>query len=333
MRSKTKYPVTQAQVRTVFAAAGLGEVSAVAPMSDGWYNTILSVTAGGADYVLKIAPHPNTRVLTYERDLLRQELRFYALLRERTKIRTPRIFCGDCSRTLLPCDYFIMEKLDGVRLDKAGLRGAARAAADAGIAEILAELHTISGAGFGYEQNGLEANWYLALRKMTLALTEDCAAFGKTCRAGARLLRFIDRYRTILEPVLSTFVHFDLHDMNLFYAQAPDGSPQLSAIDLERCFWGDRICDLLLADFFQAPERKTRLLADYNRFAKDPIAMGREEQVRYWLMMGYLAVIMHTERFSRYRPWNSTWWVDVISSVYLQIRSFAALRRLGWRFP
>ncbi|MCL1952998.1 MAG: hypothetical protein FWF60_09245, partial [Oscillospiraceae bacterium] len=69
MQSKTKYPIGAAQVSALFAAAGLGEVTRYAPLSDGWYNNVLDVTAGGARYVLKVAPLPETPVLAYEREL------------------------------------------------------------------------------------------------------------------------------------------------------------------------------------------------------------------------------------------------------------------------
>jgi len=305
MTSKTKYPVTDAQVRAMFQKADLGDVRSVKPMSDGWYNNVLGVTAGAGEYVVKIAPGPQARVLTHEADLLRQELRFLALLRERTDVRVPQVFFSDLSKTLIPCDYFIMEKLSGVRLDKANLKGDLRAQTDAQIEGILGAFHGIAGEGFGYEQMGLAPNWHQALRAMARALVGDCAAFGKRCPMGERLLRCVDLHRELLEPVPSVLVNFDLHSMNLFYQGGA-----LTVIDLERCFWGDWVGGCVL------------------RHTRAPAGFSREEQIRFYLLEAYLAVTMYTEKYSRYSPWNVTWWADVAGSWYFWLNSYPALRRL-----
>ena len=302
MNSKTKYPVTDDELRTIFREAGLGAVSDIEMISDGWYNNVLSVTAGGADYVIKIAPEPGVKVLTHEKDLMARELRFIALLEERATVRVPKVYAGDLSRTLIPCDYFIMEKLGGKRLDKAKIK------ADEGILNILDEFHAIEGTGFGYEQMGLEPNWYKALRKMTQALVDDCAYFKKPCPIGKKLLKEIDRHRAILEQVPSVLVNFDLHSMNLFYDRG-----ELTVIDLERCFWGDWVGDYVY------------------RESKLPQNCGREEKIRLYLLMGYLTLIMYTEKYSRYKPWNKTWWADVAGTIYFGAKAFTQLKKLGKR--
>jgi aminoglycoside phosphotransferase (APT) family kinase protein len=306
MQSKTKYAISAAQVSALFAAAGLGEVTRYAPLGDGMYNNVLMVTAGGEKYVLKVAPLPEVPVLTHERALMRQELRFYALLRERTNVRTPRVLWEDLTRRLLPCDCFIMEFLPGQRLDKAGLSREEKAGTDAAIEDILAQFHAIAGEGFGYEQMGLEPNWHLALRKMTQALVDDCARFGRRCPMGSRLLGYIDRHRALLEAVPSVLVHFDLHAMNIFYHEG-----KLAVFDLERCFWGDRLGDDVLRGN-TAPER-----------------FSKEEKIRVYLAQAYLAVIMYTEKYARYRPWNATWWLDVAGTAGLRTIAFPALRKLS----
>ena len=303
MRSRTKYPLTEGQIKSLFAAAGLGEVSGIAPMSDGWYNNVLGVTADGKNYVLKAAPPPEVPVLTHERGLMRQELRFYALLRERSPIRTPRIVHEDLTRRLIPCDWFVMEFLPGVRLDKARLPPAEKARVKALTQEILEQFHAMEGAGFGYEQMGLEPNWYLALRKMTQALVDDCARFGKRCAMGKKLLGCIERHRAILERVPGVLVNFDLHPKNIFYHEG-----RLAILDLERFFWGDWIGDCVY-DFLPPKE------------------FGREERIRFYLLAAYLAVITYTEKYSRYRPWNILWWMDAACTAAFGLLGFAGLRK------
>ena len=290
MFSKTKYSVTQEQVRAIFEKAGLGEVLSSRLISSGQFNSLLAVATRQGDFVLKIAPLPGVKVLTHERGLLEQELRFYALLRDRG-LRVPEVFFSDRSGTVIPCEYFIMEKLRGTRLDKAKLEKKERERVNAQIEDILALFHGIAGEGFGYEQMGLEHDWYHGLRKMTQALVGDCAAFGRRCRKGELLLRYIDLHRDILKAVPSVLVNFDLHYGNLFYHEG-----QLAVIDLERCFWGDWIGDCILCGKPETP--------------------SKEEQVRYYLLLGYLALISHSEKFSRYRPWGLNWCWNVLYCTF-----------------
>ena len=284
MKSKTKYPVTQAQLQAIFHSANLGDIQHSAPMTDGWYNNVLGVKTREGEFVIKIAPEPRIHVLTHEKDLLKQELRFIELLHSHG-VSVPNVHFSDCTKTLIPCDYFIMEKLPGKRLDHA------KQNADAQKASMLAAFHAIEGEGFGYEQMGLEANWHLAFRKMVQALVDDCASFGKRCPMGEKLLVRIDRHRELLEAVPSVLVNFDLHAKNLFWHAG-----ELTVIDLERCFWGDRMGDFVLGGL---PKNATP-----------------EERIRRELLSCYLAVVAYTEKYSRYRPWNATWWADVAMQKY-----------------
>jgi len=306
LQSRTKYAISGTQVKSLFGAAGLGEVAGIAQLGDGMFNNVLAVTAGGEKYVLKVAPPPGVRVLAHERELMRQELRYFALLRERTSIRVPRVLFQDLTREIIPCDWFIMEFLPGQRLDKAKLSKGEKADADAAITDILDQFHAIEGTGFGYEQMGLEPSWYLALRKMVQGLVDDCAHFGRRCVLGKKLLKYIDQHRAMLEAVPCVLVNFDLHPMNIFYHAG-----ELTIIDLERYFWGDWIGDCMY------------------RGTAPPKGFTRDERIRYYLLKAYLAVIMCAEKYSRYRPWNFFWWLDVVGTVSFGLLSFPALRRLS----
>ena len=306
MQSKTKFNISDEQVRAIFSAAGLGEATEITALSDGWYNNVLTVTVGGERYVLKVAPHPDVAVLTYEDSIMVKELRYYALLREKTDVLTPKIVFEDFTRQIIPCDYFIMEFLPGTRLDKARLSSDDKAKADKTILDILAQFHSIRGEGFGYEQNGLEPNWYQAFRKMVQNMIDDCARFGKSCSLGKKLLGYIERHRAILEDVPSVLVNFDLHSGNIMLS---DG--KLAIFDLERCFWGDRTGDYIMRGF--KPQ------ADFTK----------EERIRFYLLTAYLAVMMYTEKYSRYTPFNQIWWMDVGGTWGMALMSFPALRRLS----
>ncbi|MCL2023542.1 MAG: aminoglycoside phosphotransferase family protein [Oscillospiraceae bacterium] len=305
MNSKTKYKITNEQVAKIFETAGFGTPTAVKPLDEGWYNSVVIVAVDKAKYVLKVAPHPSVAVLTYEEGIMTKELKYYALLREKTNINTPKILLEDFTRTVIPCDYFVMEFLEGSVLDKIKLSPEEKKRVDGEILQILAQHHAITGEGFGYEQMGLERNWYLALKKMNRAMIDDCRRFGKSCPLGKKLNKYIEQHREILESVSSQFVNYDLHGGNIMYCEG-----KLFVFDLERAFWGDYTGDFIA------------------RALTPPQSFTREEKIRFYLLMGYLAVMMYTEKFSRYTPFNKIWWLDVGGTILYGDKAFGALRRI-----
>jgi len=332
VKSITKFNVPNEQIKAAFRAAGIGEISDIAEISDGWYNSVFSASdRAGKKYVIKIAPKKEVKVLTHEKSLMAAEVNFYRVINQQTSIRTPKIICSDFSEEIIPAPYFIMDFLAGERLDKANLTPEEREQADRQWAWIFAELHKIKGAGFGYEQVGLTDNWKDALKRMTKILIADAASFGKKCPIGTKLLKYIEMFSDELKGVPSVLVNFDLHALNLFCEKTEEGI-RLAVFDLERAFWGDKIGDFVLPEMLTAFPKK-RILALYNRYADTPITVGRNELVRYNLMLAYLAAIMYTERFSRFKGitklFNRIYLAGTAGYIFSAKVSFSALKKLS----
>ena len=214
MKSKTKLYISPADVRKAFSAAGFHTVSDIAPLTAGEFNSAYCVTADAAQYVLKVAPQKDSaHTLTYETDLMRQEVFFYQQIRAKTDVRVPQIFYSDFSCSLLPSAFFIMEKLQGQPLTACRLSGAERTAMHEQIGELLAKLHTIRGEQYGYVQNGLYPNWYLAVRSMTENVLADCEKIGKRCKAGEQVLLLIEQNRALLETVPCVYRQYNQDTM------------------------------------------------------------------------------------------------------------------------
>lgn len=162
MKSKTKYYIDEAKIKDIFAYAQLGDVESVMELTAGEFNSAYCVDAGGKEYVLKVAPKDFSHTLTYEKDIMPREVDFYKIIAEKSQVKTPHIYCYDDSKSIISSKYFIMEKLDGKPLSDCNIGKDERANVQAKIGEMVAALHSIKGAGFGYEQNGLQDNWYLA---------------------------------------------------------------------------------------------------------------------------------------------------------------------------
>lgn len=326
MKSFTKYSLDDTTVQRLFHTAGFQHVAAVEPLTAGEFNSAYCVTADGSDYVLKVAPQSgNAHTLTYETDLMRQEVEFYCRIAEQTTVRVPKLYYSDFSKEQIPAAFFIMEKLSGKPLSEVKLSKAEHDAVYEKVGEMIAELHTIGGERFGYVQNGLCENWYLAARKMVGNLLNDCKKAGKRCKAGEELLLCIDRHQDILRTVPCVYTHFDIWDGNLFFERR-NGEVQLTLIDAERSFWGDGIGDFCSLDFFKPLTEKKNLLKGYNRKAKTPVTGTEAEEIRYAVLSGYLGLILYTERFYRYRKTQMKFWFNGIGARLLIQKALKVLK-------
>lgn len=326
MKSKTKYFVSESQIAEIFNVAGLGDVTNVAELSAGEFNSAYHVTANGAEYVLKIAPKDNSNTLTYESDIMAREVEFYRLIADKTDVKTPKIYYYDDTLSIIPTKYFIMEMLDSKPLNTVKLSKPERQRVNELIGEMVAKLHAVKSNGFGYEQNGLYTNWYLALRSMTENLINDCARLNKKCRKGANLLRLIDKSKAVFESVEPVYTHYDIWEGNIFYKNN-NGDIELTLIDTERGFWGDGIGDFVSIELLTALNKK-KSISGYNKLAEKPISFTRDEMIRYYIMTAYLGLIVYTEKFARYKKWQLKYFVNIVLSNILLKQAFNGLKKI-----
>lgn len=326
MKTKTKYFVAESKIAEIFSVAKLGAVTNVSELSAGEFNSAYRVTANGAEYVLKIAPKDNENTLTYEADIMAREVEFYRLIAEKTDVKTPKIYYFDDTLSIIPTKYFIMEMLDSKPLNTVKLSKSERLNVNKLIGEMVAKLHTVKGNGFGYEQNGLYSNWYLALRSMVENLINDCARLNKKCKKGAKLLEYIDKSKAILEKVESVYTHYDIWDGNIFYKN-DNGDIELTLIDTERGFWGDGIGDFVSIELLTALNKKKSVLG-YNKLVEKPISFTRDEMMRYYIMTAYLGLIVYTEKFARYKTWQSKYFINIVLSNIMLKQAFSGLKKL-----
>jgi len=324
MISRTKYSIEETAILQVFVAAGIPGVTSAAPLGYGEFNAVYLARSDERSYVLKIAPRSTAPVMTYEQNMMASEVFWYDILREKTTIRVPEVYLSDFSRTILPVPYFIMEYLPGETLNKAALSPAERAEVDAMLPAMAAQLHAIKNAQFGYPQNGLFDSWYIAVHAFVAQTLADCTRKHRRSRRGERLLRFIERHRDILEHVEGCMVNFDIWPANSI-VQRENGNIQLCWIDPERSFWGDRMLDFVCFAFHQPLSSKPDVLAAYNAASDTPVLLTREEQIRFAIGQGYLALIMETEKYYRYTAFNYGWWRNVFACRMLYRAAFAAL--------
>ncbi|MDE7328125.1 MAG: fructosamine kinase family protein [Clostridia bacterium] len=325
MKSKTKYLLNENQISEIFQKSKLGKIDGFYAMGAGEFNSVYCVNVGGSEYVLKIAPHINKKTLTYEKDMMRNEIIWYGRIGESTSIKIPKIFYYDFSKSIINADYFIMEKLNGEQMDKFSFDCSQKENPTSKLAKMAAEIHKIKNDKFGYEQNGLFDDWYQAIKTMTQNLIYDAKAVGHRSKRGNKLLGYIERYKEILKKADCSMVNFDLWSPNVICNTDELGFASYAWIDPERTFWGDKIADFVALEFGKPIEGKLQSIEAYNGVADEPIAITTEIKIRYYVASAYLALIQEVEKYYRYSIFNYGWIRNVFSANYLFSKAFKFL--------
>lgn len=300
--SKTKYEATESEIRELFSFHKLGNVQSVAPLGDGEFNAAFRVSCDdGKVYVLKIAPPDDSKVLTYEKNMMESEVFWYGQMHEHTDILCPLVYVSDFTKSIIGSNCFVMELMEGEPLWAAGLSGDSYEDVQRQKIGMLTKIHKIKNDGFGYRQMGLESSWYEALRKMASNLVTDCKKLGYETPDGEKFITLIDKHKALLETVPCRMVNFDLWDSNVLYNKE---TGKICWIDPERGFWGDPVADFItLGPGQKAPlSDKQKELDIYNEMADEKIILNDETSIRYALAVCYLALIEEVEKYVRYEP-------------------------------
>jgi len=327
INSKTKYQPNESDISRVFERHSLGRVEALIPFGGGEFNTACRVDAvrqgTPRQYVVKLSPPADAKVLTYEKHMMSAEVYWYRQIAAHTDIRIPEVFVYDDSREIIPVPFFVMELINGKPLWAYELSDEKRAQINREKLRMLAQIHSIKGEYFGYYQGAHYDSWYAAIRGMVTDLVNDCEALGRETPDGHRLLDAIDRHRNILSAVPSRMVNFDLWDSNVLL----DNGSEPVWIDPERSFYGDPIGDFITQGGSQtaALPEKVRAVAVYNEFAQEPFALSNDECVRYAVMVAYLALIEETEKYVRYEPTDENYIRNTVDAAAMYAMAFKYL--------
>ncbi len=324
MVSKTKFLLSDDAIKKLFQKAGINGVKSIAPLGAGEYNAVYEVIAD-KPYVLKVAPGDDAPVLTYERDMIKSEVYWYSVMREKTDIHVPEVYYSDFSRELIPTGWFIMEKMAGKQRNEFQMSDEEKKLKERATAEMVSKMHRVHNDKFGYIQNELYDNWYLALRSIVENLIADCKKKGKKTKRGEKLLNYVDKYKDVFEKAECCMVNFDIWDPNIMCTRE-NGEIKYAWIDPERCFWGDRIVDFICLEMFSQLKDKKASLEGYNAVAELPIAANSDEIIRYAAAQALMGLIMETEKYYRYTPHHIGWWRNVGVSAFVFKQAFEVFK-------
>ncbi len=155
MKSVTKNQLDEAVIKKLTEAHFPdAKVERIEELTGGMFNVAYHVAGRGLpeeSVVLKVGPAPGTKVLTYEKDILAAEVKVYRLLTHRD-IPIPKIYASDFTGSVIPANYFFMQRLSGQSWDsvKKNIPSADRPGLMHGLGRYNAAVHDVTGDWFGY---------------------------------------------------------------------------------------------------------------------------------------------------------------------------------------
>lgn len=217
-----------------------------AELGHGWFNVAYHVRLrDGRQVVLKIAPPPGVIVMTYEHDMMGNEVTALNLVRERTGVPVPAVDHYDANRDLCDAPWFFMPFVEadnfGILAEEGRLSAAETESYNEQLGAANAELNTVVGPHFGRLSGPGAPTWREAFAGMIEDVLTDGERLGVDLGWDYDLVRgviadHLDLLDAVTEP---RFVEWDLWNSNTMVA---DGRI-VAIIDHERAFWGDPLIE------------------------------------------------------------------------------------------
>ncbi len=257
----------------------------------------------GRKAVLKVAPPPGLRLLTYEADLMQTEVEFFARAAA-AGVPVPRVLYCDLGRTVLESDFLVLEWLEGVPLDKLELGEEELRDVRRQVGALAARLHAVRGASFGYPRPG-SATWQPTWRGAFLAMLGDLLADARALasdlpRSPDDIEALVVAYASVLDDVTEpALVHFDLWDTNVFICPVEGRWTVEAVIDGERAFYGDPCAELVSAAQLQELDVAADFLAGYGAERGEPFVLTESVRRRHSLYRIYLLLVICIESATR----------------------------------
>jgi aminoglycoside phosphotransferase (APT) family kinase protein len=220
----------------------------------GKFNDTYFIEGGSLPMVLRVAPPDDrSRMLFYERRMMRQEPGLHALLKERTDVPVPAILAHDFSRTEIDPDYLLMERLPGTPISH--VLALTQGVFDDLLRQVgrcLRQVHEIRGDRHGYvgDHHPMEPqpDWPSAFRIMWHKLLDDIERCdGYTPDEANRMRRLLDRHAGVFDrPVPASLLHMDVWAENIL---ADEQGRLAGLIDWDRACWGDPEIEFAVLDY------------------------------------------------------------------------------------
>lgn len=305
MESLIKRKLSESELTAVTKKAFGQDATAFKELTDGWANAAYKVTLeDGRAVIVKAAPPRAAKMMSYEQGLMKAEVEVLRLVKQAGVVPVPSVYAHDASESLVNCEYFIMEMLEGEPYNKVkeSLTEEQRYQIEYQLGVYNRQINDIRGERFGLYAASDETgfSWRETFHLLLLSVLAD----GE--REGVRLPADYDTIRNevsmrlgVLDEVTEPrLLHWDLWDGNVFIK---DGAVT-GIIDFERSLWGDPLMEHYFSHFNQSAS----FFEGYGMAALTPAQQGR--RALYDL---YLDLILCIEcPFRQYEDQDHLQWVQ-----------------------
>ncbi|GLC31720.1 phosphotransferase family protein [Clostridium omnivorum] len=311
MESITKSKLTSEQInmmtRQAFGNRTKPEI--ITELADGYFNTAYMLTlTNGFKTVLKVSPPKEVVVMRYEKNIMETEVYVLNKIKSLGDMPTPKVFYYDQSGEIIKNDFFFMEFVDGVPLNKirSELTEEQYREISSELGGIARKIHSIEGSYFGYisQDDKKFDTWdqaFLCMIKELLADAIDARVI--LPYDYDKIYNMIYEKREVLNIVkMPSLVHKDLWDGNIFID--PKTSKITGILDCERAIYGDALLDPVCGFLLNNK--------DFMQSYKGRIYLEKEEEIRAVLYQIYLYLIMVIEcSYRKYPDENQSKWSSI----------------------
>lgn len=308
MKSNTKTIVTKEQIQEIISYH-FGEstrVNYVEELTDGWFNAVYMINLegegvlGNKDMVLKTGIETGKYTIRYEKDIMKTELSIYDMLWE-TDIPVPQILARDSSKSIINCEYFIMERVlvDNWMNFEQMISKENHDKLLGDMAEYVGKLHRIKGNYFGYIKDDTSfhhKDWRSAFTAMVHMMVEDGKKDGIDLPYNIILEAFEKVWYILDEVKEASLVNFDLWSKNVMLGYK-DGEFFISAlIDHERAFYGDPHADFNAMNELCTDVSTSKIFKErYSKGKGEEFTYTLNDRIRLCMYKVYLSLLMGVE--------------------------------------
>lgn len=309
MKSVTKRILSEDQICAMIRKAfdDQRKPKVIVELTDGYFNnSYLVERADGEKSVLKVAPNPEVKVLTYEHQLMAVEVEVLSAY-HKIGIPVPEVLYYDQSLDLIDSEFFFMSYLDGQPLNKIGsnMSEDQYMTLSQQLGDYLNKTFVLEGTSFGVpgQQDKLYGDWSTCYMAMMRELLDDAEAIGlKLVIHRDKVMALIEDHQWALKAIdKPILIHKDIWQGNIFVDEKTYHLKGI--IDCERGIYGDPLMEAVCG-FLE--DNSTFMKAYYGKSDLD-----KGEATRVKLYKFYLFLLMVVEApYREYEDDQHGQWVD-----------------------
>lgn len=244
--SITKNNISTEQINTMVQRAFGCKAEQILELTEGFFNAAYKIKINQKEVILKIAPPPNTDILTSEINIMYSEVDSMRMVKNRTQVPIPEILFYDDSHTICESSYFFMEMLEGCSFSSCmeQMTPAEKDNIFYEAGKYTRMLNQITNTEFGYycQKDKQSRDWFKVFHSMIQDTFSDAARKNIAIPVKKeQLLTMLEQDKAVFENVKQArLVHWDIWAGNVFVQNAR----VTGIIDFERCLWADELMEV-----------------------------------------------------------------------------------------